>query len=437
MKRVLFFSNSPDLNASLRFFINIPVFLLLAAGLLLWEGGNALESRWTPAVLALTHLLTLGVLASAMIGALLQILPVTSSVYVARTRLTATVVHATLTTGTVLLVLSFMTAQALLARLAAMLLTIAFGWFLAAVALGMRGHRHTRTMGSEPLFRSVQLAMPAMFVTAVLGIALLSVRAWGIRISVPGMTDIHGAWGLLGWTGLLLAGVTFKVIPVFQSTELYPHIIMRLLAPVIFTLLVVWTALVVWLPYDIRWPAIVAGFLLGTSYCIYAGVSLRLLKTRKRPTPDTTTRFWFVAMISFTACLPVWIWLQFDADPRTAIMLGILMIMGVTVSAINGMLYKIIPVLLWNHAQMPLKAASPLVPKMKDILPDGLGLTQFRMHVLALVLLLLASRWPLAFTHAAALAALASALWLSRNMVIALRIYLGAKKQIARSLHQP
>ncbi|HLR77548.1 MAG TPA: hypothetical protein VK062_00705, partial [Burkholderiaceae bacterium] len=109
MKRILFFSNSPALSASLRFFFNVPFFLLLASGLLWWTGGPAMESRWHAATLALTHLLTLGVLASAMIGALMQILPVTTGVYVASTRLTAIVVHGTLTTGTLLLALSFMT----------------------------------------------------------------------------------------------------------------------------------------------------------------------------------------------------------------------------------------------------------------------------------------------------------------------------------------
>lgn len=437
MKRVLFFGNSPDLSASLRFFINVPFFLVLAAGLLLWTGGSALESRWTPAALALTHLLTLGVMASAMIGAMLQILPVTSSVYVARTRLTGAVVHTTLTAGTLVLALGFMTNNALVARLAAVLLIIAFGWFLIAVARGVYAHRHTRTMGSEPLFRAAKLALLALLMTVGLGLTLLSVRAWGVRISVPGMTDVHSAWGLLGWVGLLLAGVTFKVIPVFQSTELYPRLIMRLLAPVTFTLLAIWTVLVIWLPYDIRWPAMILGFLLGTGYCTYAGISVHLLKTRKRPAPDTTTRFWFVAMGSFIACLPVWLWLQLDPDPRNALTLGMLMTMGVAVSAINGMLYKIIPVLLWNHTQMPLKTASPLVPKIKDILPDSLGTTQFRMHLVALVLLILASRWPWAFTHAAALAGAASALWLARNMTTALNIYRHAKKRIAQSSDQP
>lgn len=396
-----------------------------------------MESRWNPATLAVTHLLTLGVLASAMIGALLQILPVTSGVYVARTRLTAMVVHLTLTSGTVLMAISFMSSGQWAARLAAALLTIAFGWLLIAMAAGFYKYRHTRTRGSEPLFRTAQLALLALLLTVTLGLALLSVRAWGARITIPNITDIHGAWGLLGWVGLLLMGVTFKVIPVFQSTELYPHIIMRFLPPVIFMLLVAWTVLSIWQPGGMHWPASIPGFLLGAMYCLYAGISLQLLHARKRSAPDTTTRFWRMAMVSFAACLPVWTWLHIAGDPRMEVVLGVLLIVGVAVSAINGMLYKIIPILLWNHAQMPLKAASPLVPKVKEIIPDAMAVNQFRMQCLALMLLLLASLWPFAFTHMAALSSAVSALWLARNMTSAFRIYRNAKKQITASMDQP
>jgi hypothetical protein len=41
-----------------------------------WAGPGAVGSRWTAPVLAATHLLTLGFMAHAMLGALLQLLPV-------------------------------------------------------------------------------------------------------------------------------------------------------------------------------------------------------------------------------------------------------------------------------------------------------------------------------------------------------------------------
>src|SRR5690606_38013053 len=101
MQRALSFTRSPPLSVPLRFFLNAPLFALLAAVLLLWAGPEALQSRWTPYTLALTHLLTLGVLGSAMAGAMMQILPVATGIHVLKPRLTAVVVHALLTAGTV------------------------------------------------------------------------------------------------------------------------------------------------------------------------------------------------------------------------------------------------------------------------------------------------------------------------------------------------
>src|SRR5690606_25200643 len=126
--------------------------------------------------------------------------------------------------------------------------------------------------------------------------------------------------------------------------------------------------------------------------------------------------------------------LQLWPTPHIAMALGVLMVVGVAVSAINGMLYKIIPVLLWNHAQMPLKEASPLVPKVKQILPDHMGIWQFRLQCAALLLLLLACIWPVVFTGLAALASFLSAAWLLRNILSALQLYWRARQQIRASL---
>ncbi|MCK7496677.1 MAG: hypothetical protein MZW92_41545 [Comamonadaceae bacterium] len=81
---------------------------MLAAALLLWQGPEIFASRWLPATLALTHLLTLGFMAQVMLGALLQILPVVVGVVVPRPRLTAALIHVPLTLGTLALAVAFL-----------------------------------------------------------------------------------------------------------------------------------------------------------------------------------------------------------------------------------------------------------------------------------------------------------------------------------------
>ena len=76
MQALLSFDQSPPLAAPLRFFLTAPLFAVAAGFVIIVSGPDAMVSRWTPAVLALTHLLAAGFMLQVMLGALLQILPV-------------------------------------------------------------------------------------------------------------------------------------------------------------------------------------------------------------------------------------------------------------------------------------------------------------------------------------------------------------------------
>src|SRR5690606_584867 len=128
----------------------------------------------------------------------------------------------------------------------------------------------------------------------------------------------------------------------------------------------------------------------------------------KRPQADTTTLFWRTAMVSLAACAPVWL-LHIAGVGDYTVTLGMLFIVGFAWSAINGMLYKIIPFLLWYHLQKDLTVALRVVPKVKQIIPDAVAAKQFWPHLIAVLLLAAASLRPQLFTHAAALALAVSA----------------------------
>ena len=66
---------APPIRIPLRFFLVAPIFGVLA-GILLIVSPELLSNRWLPATIAFTHLLTLGVGALVMLGALFQVMPV-------------------------------------------------------------------------------------------------------------------------------------------------------------------------------------------------------------------------------------------------------------------------------------------------------------------------------------------------------------------------
>lgn len=432
MQRILSFDQTPPVSVPLRFFLTAPAFAIIASFLLIWYGPQALESRWAPLTLALTHLLVLGFLATAMIGAVVQILPVVAGVHLPRAQLTAGIVHFFLVVGTAALAGAFLLAQPLLFTLAILFLGCAFLWLLVASVVGL-----WRVSGASATLWAIRLALIALLVTVILGATLASAFAWTLGLPLVELTNVHARWGLLGWVGLLVVGVAYQVVPMFQVTPLYPPYLTRWLAPVLFFLLLVWSvvdALTRQQPNG--WNAAISIFV-ALGFMLFGLTTLYLLWFRKRPKPDVTVMFWRTGMASLLACGTLWIagrlLPQITVAPSYALFLGVLFIVGFAYSVINGMLYKIVPFLVWYHLQSAIKQRG-IVPNVKQVLPDSVTTKQFYAHLVALAILLAAVQWPGVLTHVAGLGFGVSSCWLLVNMIGATRMYRRIKLQAAQNL---
>ena len=113
---------APPYHVPLRFFVTAPVFAMVAALVLMFAGPAAFASRWSPALLAVTHLLTLGYVSMVMLGAMLQMLPVLAGVPVRRVVFIGSTVHLFIVTGSLLLAGGFLWHQSSLLLAAAGLL---------------------------------------------------------------------------------------------------------------------------------------------------------------------------------------------------------------------------------------------------------------------------------------------------------------------------
>lgn len=431
MQRILSFDQAPPISTPLRFFLTAPVFAILAAMLLFWYGPAALESRWSPLTLALTHLLVLGFLAASMIGALVQILPVVAGVDLPRARLTAGTVHFFLTIGIVSLATAFLSSQPLLFKLALLFLGAAFLWLLLASMIGL-----WQVSNASATLWAIRLALLALLVTVILGATLASAFAWTLGLPLMDLTNLHARWGLLGWVGLLVIGVAYQVVPMFQVTPLYPPSLARWLAPALFVLLLVWSAVDAISPQPNDWSAALS-IVVAVGFMLFGMTTLYLLWFRKRPKPDVTVMFWRAAMASLIVCAGIWIAGRFlpqlTVAPSYALFLGVLFIVGFGYSAINGMLYKIVPFLVWYHLQSAISQRG-IVPNVKQVLPDNVTIRQFFAHMAALATLLAAVLWPGALTHIAGLAFAVSSGWLLLNLIGATRMYRRIKLHAAHGL---
>lgn len=422
MQRRLALERSAPLWLSMRFFVSAPLFALLAAALLLWQGPQLFASRWSPAALAATHLLTLGVLTMVIGGALLQLLPVVAGVAIPRAALAAPAIHLLLCAGTLLLAGAFCWSQPLLFQLALAPLAVALAWLAGACATGLWRARAADAItnpdadaGAGPMLGGVRIALAALGVTALPGLAMAAAFAWPLSLPMAlrhlnGLTELHVLWGWAGWIGVLVIAIAHQVIPMFQVTPLYPRGLTRALCRAIAGLILAGCAAQL-LGHG---SATALRALLAAPFVVFALATLVLLGRRKRPGPDATTLFWRLAMASLLAAAALWC-AAVDGRAR-GLLLGLLFMLGFAYSAVLGMLYKIVPFLLWQHWQE--QRLDKPVPGIRLIITEAAARAQFLGHLAALGLLAAAVLWPAPLARIAALAMLASTLhfiWILRR----------------------
>ncbi|MCK9531513.1 MAG: hypothetical protein M0R77_13275 [Gammaproteobacteria bacterium] len=405
-------SQTPPLTVPAPYLLAAPWFVV-AAGLWLAVAPDAFADRWSSVLLGVTHLITLGFLAMAMLGAFQQLLPVLLGVPLGRPRALAWSVFLPLALGTLLLATGLGLAQKGLLLGALGLLGAALGVFLWR---GGRALLRAPTVpGTTPAMRAALLALA---VTITLGLHLAGGHAGGSVARQ--LTDVHLAWGLVGWVVLLVAGVAYQVVPMFQITPEYPRALMRWLVPVLLGALVSWSVARALIP---AWAAAPA-WLAALALVAFAVITLRLQMRRRRSLPDVTVEFWRLGMLCLLGAVALWL-----ARPWIVgydVLVGVLFVAGFAMSVVSGMLYKILPFLVWLHLNNRLHEHPPgqrgRIPTMKQIIGEASARRQYRAHALAVALLCAASVWPVV-VRPAGLALALSGVLLGVNLADAIGVY--------------
>ena len=356
---------APPVEAPLTLFYLMPFFLCLAGLTLAWQGDQVMASRWAPAALATTHFLVLGALAPVMCGALLQMSPVLLGAPYPRVRLVARLTAAGLGLGGVLTGGGFLLSRPgmLLSGggiAVAGLLVFLVGSFLALSAAS--GRRET--------LWAVRLAALALAVTIALGLTLAMVRYGWLQLPQHlRWIDMHVAWGLAGWVGLLLAGVGMEIIPLFYISPAFAAGLKRVLPFAVIVLLL----LVVGLPglppslAQALWQWLVS--VLFVVHLLYNANALYVQKRRQRPRRDANLWLWQLSHVAVFAAFFAWF---FDASDS---LLGVLLLGG-GVSFVIGSLMKILPFLTWLDLQQRRVAGGHLqvsLPRLRALLPEALA----------------------------------------------------------------
>lgn len=423
------FESAPPFAAPLRFFLTAPLFAVLAGLLVAFEGADIFASRWTPGALAATHLLTVGFMMQAMLGALIQILPVVAGANLEYPLRVAKIVHPGLSLGALLLASGLYSGNWLLLTGAALLLGLTVVFFLVATARALIGVPST-----SPTIRGLKLALLGLACVVAIGIVMALALAYGWAMPLPALADLHAGWGLGGWAGVLLAAMAYVVVPMFQLTPGYPSRASWWFPVAMLVMLLLWSvALLIDWPWLVRLSQLVAAI----AGIAFAGLTLRLQGGRRRSRADATYRYWQLGLSSSIFALfllsTVALWPAAAEIDGWTLFFGILLVAGGFVPFIVGMLYKIVPFLAWMHLQNCGQAKLP-APAMNKLLPDADMQRQWLAHAAALGLLLAAALFPRWLAVPAGLAFAAANGWLWWNLWSAFRRYGRYRAEILNKL---
>ncbi len=370
---------APSISVPLRFFATAPLFLVLAA--LILGTGDGIADAHSPALLAATHCITLGFIGMIMFGAIQQILPVVIGSPMPSPRLIAWLSFLPLIAGTLSLCGGFLLGHAALLNLASVLLGLAFLIFIVASLISL-----ARAAARNATGTAIWLSILALAGAVALGILLARGYAAGLPLDYPQLAAAHISMALGGWVMLLIVGVSYQVVPMFQLTPNYPKWLSASLAPALFSALLLNLA-------SRLFGAVTLGYFAEGLFWIFticfALVTLGLQYQRRRRVADATLNFFRMGMISLLCASLCSIAALFAPAHEYLGTLSVVIFMaGFALSVIHGMLYKIIPFLVWFHLfRGGIKSG---VPNMKEIIPEYWMWRHLWLHIATLLAALLA-----------------------------------------------
>lgn len=339
----------------------------VAAGLLLAFGPAAgLPDRYSPLVLALTHVLVLGMLAPIIVGALFQLFPVVAGQVVRPAKWIAPFValgSAVIAAG---LSVGFLAGNPVGFAVAAWLAIILYG----AIVLSLAHAAWHVVLPSHPdaTLKTLRGITLAIFMVIGLGVVLAGAFSGWWQVDIAYVLRLHLAWGLVGWIACLVLGVASTVVPMFWQTR-RPS----------------WT----WhrrLPWDIWLGLLIlclplsdtVSTLLISALSLLVGVlaltGIRALWQAKRRF-DPAWILWLFCAASWGLAAVLLLLLTHlenklaaNWGPLLPWWIGVLCLVGGAVMPVNAMLGKIIPFLVFLHLRRQIPMGKR-VPSMQVILP--------------------------------------------------------------------
>ncbi len=360
-------NQAPPIEVVLRFFIAGAFFGVIGGFALAVLGDSFLEFS-SSGTLALTHIFTIGVMLSFMLGALFQMLPVLASVVINEPKKKSLKVQYGLIFGFILLAVGFFDSFYLSIGGAILVATIIFvSILMLKELLKVKTHSPSSKGMAFALFNLILLTVFALILVLIRGGVL------GLNIDYLSLKELHFSFGLLGWIVLLIIAVSFQVVEMFYVTKAFPKRFANSISLLVTALLILKLLLITFS----QKLALVADISIGILILAYGVVTLKNLFNQKRRVIEATILFWRVgvgALVVFGLLFVVNAILNNSLINQAEI----ITFATFAFSIIFGMVYKIVPFLVWFHlnAQGYFNA-----PMMHEVISPKYSKAHFYLHL--------------------------------------------------------
>jgi hypothetical protein len=406
---------APPISAPLRFFLTAPFFAMFAGFLIFFSDASALMSRYSLESIIVTHAITIGFFGFIMLGALTQMLPVLAGAKIPKVKFATTYSHLLLSFGLIFMFLGLFQNNILFKSIAFVALGSGFMIILIPIALAIKGvSNFTPTVKS--MANSIAFAFLIVFMGLFLFYSYISGNMSELHATIA---NIHSVLAIFGFAGILIIGVSFQVLPMFYVAPKFKNFCKRRVIWLIPAGLLLWAALNI---FDETY-ALLAKFWITLFFWAFATTVWKKLNARRRPISDVTVWYWRSASLFLTLGAFLWIFDEYFKH-EYIVMVAILIGGGFIMSIMTGMLYKIVPFLVWFH----LNALGYMsIPTMNEMVNKKLAALQFILFITSLIGFIFAFYMPL-LLEISAVCFILSMVILEYNIASVALVYMKTKK---------
>lgn len=366
-------ARQPSLWVPLRYFVTAQVAFVTALLWAPWQVGNLLDFYYQGHTLALTHLLTLGWITMTVMGASFQLVPVALETTLWSERLAGWQFWVMLS-GVAMMVSHFWIGHHAGLAFGAGLVLIAVTLFLINMGCTLWQLPRWDIVG-----RHVAAALVYLAATVIMGNLMALDKIFDfLGGQVLRTIYAHAHLAGIGWITMMIFGASYKLIPMFSLSELHDERPARWEFWLLNGGLV---GLYVTLLLQSRWATLFA-LLIAAAVGLFLRTMRQVLRARRRPRLDWGLRHSMSAMITLAVLTILGLWLSSgwipneEFEARLAFGYGVLALLGWISVTIIGMMYKIIPFLIWHHRYSDLVGLRP-VPAATQLLGESTARMEF------------------------------------------------------------